>query len=875
MINAAKTPKLLYRSFAYFAMFGLVVAPVGAPLAQSERRATALEEVVVTAQKREESLQDAPISLAVFGAEALENLGVSEMGEIAEYVPNLSMRKSPASQDNYIVGIRGVVAGGTDLLTDPRVGIYVDGIYLGRTVGQAFDINDLERVEVLRGPQGTLYGRNTVGGAINLITAKPSGEFSFKQKLSGGSDGLFESRTSVNLDTISLQGFGDLKASFSYLTKEDDGYIQNSADNDALFGSGEHEAFRVALLWEYSDTLSVDYRYDNSERDTYPTTDQLTRVIPTPFGNPLLSHGPILTQALADADQDRVSKISRVLGSEREVDGNYSNIDGHSLTVEWDTGQWGVFKSITGYREWDSAADGSDFGSWDFANVEVVTGVDGNGDPVMGPALGQIWIQDPNDQLGRFNTAANVGDSTAFSVFYGSLDSEQEQFSQEFQLVGDMMGGDLQYTVGVFYFEEETAEIDIQNFTLPASVLLADPRNAALFASAPANNGNWQEVYTGSPYFYYGQDVTSQGLYGQVDYQISPNLKGSLGLRYTEDEKDAFIENGASGADLDGAAVKTTVGLAACQGPGAVLYPEGSTALSRGCVRAEGDESWDNFSGFVNLNYSISELTNLYVTVSTGYTAGGFNARGASVSTIANDPFGEETLTNYEFGWKYESADRQTRLNGAAFWVEYEDRQIPQFEAGTNGATSVIENAGEQEQSGFEFDLTRLLSEGVTLMLSYGYLDAEFKKYVTGKLDATTGFPTNPGVNDDLASDSTVIVPHAPKHTAAVQLMYDFEPLPIGDFSFWFGATYHSSLVYDAQLHNYNTTGEYHLFNARLNWDINTGGSLPGQLRASVWGQNITDEEVRGFGIDFGQLGFALNTYLNVGTYGIDLVYNY
>ena len=859
MINAAKAPKLLYRSFAYFAMFGLVVAPVGAPLAQSERRATALEEVVVTAQKREESLQDAPISLAVFGTEALENLGVSEMGGIAEYVPNLSMRQQPASKDNYAIAIRGVTGNGTDLFADPRVGVYVDGIYLGRTVGQAFDVNDLERVEVLRGPQGTLYGRNTVGGAINLITAKPTGEFNFKQKLSGGSDGLFESRTSVNLETISLQGYGDLMASFTYLTKEDDGYIQNSADNDKLFGGGEYEAFRVALLWEYSDTLSVDYRYDSSERDTFPTTNQLTRVIPTPFGNPLLAHGPIFTQALAAADQDRVSKISRVIGSQSGNDGNYSNIDGHSFTVEWDTGQWGVFKSITGYREWDSGADTTDFGSWTFSDAQ----------------LDSIWLPGTADP--RFDTAANLG-VTDFSVFNATRESEQEQFSQEFQLVGDMMGGDLQYTVGLFYFEEETEESNPQSFTLPAAgLIMSTPASAfvgGVFPNAAAG-GSGHEIYLSRPFFFYGQDVTSQGLYGQVDYQISPNLKGSLGLRYTEDEKDAFIENGAGGVDLDGTgAVKTTVDLAACQGPGAVLYMASAT-LNRACVRAEGSESWDNFSGFVNLNYSISELTNLYVTVSTGYGAGGFNARGGSISTIANSPFDEETLTNYEFGWKYESADRQTRLNGAAFWVEYEDRQISQFEGGTSGASSLIKNAGEQELSGFEFDLTRLLSEGVTLMLSYGYLDGEFKEFVTGKLDSTTGVATDPGVNEDIASDSTVIVPHAPQHTAAVQLMYDFESLPIGDLSFWFGATYHSALAYHAQLHNYDTTGEYHLFNARLNWDINTGGSLPGQLRASVWGENITDEEVRGFGIDFGQLGFAVNTYLNVGTYGIDLVYNY
>ena len=856
MNNFSCTFKAFRHGVIYFAIFGLVVAPAGAPLAQSEHRATALEEVVVTAQKREESLQDAPISLAVFGTEALETIGVSEVGNVAEYVPNLSIRKQTSSDDNYGIGIRGVVENETSLLVDPRVGVYVDGIYLGRPTGMAFDINDLERLEVLRGPQGTLYGRNTIGGAINIITAMPDGEFSFKQKLATGEDGLFESRTSVNLETISLQGFGDLLASFTYLTREEDGYIRNAADGQSI-GDNEAEAFRVALRWEYSDTLFVDYRYDNSERDNYPDVSQLSHVRP---GHVALG-GPTFAQANLEADSDRKSVIDKYFARSSAYDGSTSDIEGHSVVVEWDTGEWGVFKSITGYREWDSATDTTDFGSWAFTKDDDDA------------KLQKIWIFNPalanpsQGIAGLYDQASDVipaGGSLAVSLFRATRDSQQEQFSQEFQLVGDAMGGALEYTVGLFYFEEESQEVNPQFFTLPTTTS-GVPATLFQGGSLP---GAGNEVYLGLPNFAYGQDVTSQGLYGQVSYQLSDNLKGTFGLRYTEDEKEAYVENTPVAIDYGLAGLNPA--LKACRETGASATP------NQGCARGGGNESWDNISGFVNFSYDLSELFTGYVTVSNGYTSGGFNAR--SSLTGVSEPYDEETLTNYEAGWKFESADRRMRLNGAVFHMEYEDRQISQFEAGSGGASSKISNAGEQVQKGLEMELTMILNEGWTLQASYGYLDADFEKFVTGVVNRETGFPEFDDMGNALIADvaSTAIVPFAPKHTAAVQLSYDFEPLPMGDLSVWVGASYSESLVYHPQLVLYDGTDQYYMFNARLDLDINTSASgLPGELKASLWADNITEEEIRGWGIDFGGLGFAVNTYLNVRSYGGSLVYNY
>ena len=169
------------RSFAP-TVLALAVAGAAAPWAQAQEegaRATGLEEIIVTAERREASLQDTPISVLAFGAAGLEKLGVDDLGDIQHSVPNLYMRQFPNSQASLRTYMRGVGNNDVGMSTDPSVGVYIDGIYVARSIGLGSEVASLERIEVLRGPQGSLYGRNTIGGAINMITAKPAGEWGF------------------------------------------------------------------------------------------------------------------------------------------------------------------------------------------------------------------------------------------------------------------------------------------------------------------------------------------------------------------------------------------------------------------------------------------------------------------------------------------------------------------------------------------------------------------------------------------------------------------------------------------------------------------------------------------------------------------------
>ncbi len=282
-----------------------------------------LEEILVTAEKRESSLQDTPISLLAFSQQKLERFGISDLGDIAGLAPNVTITPFPNSRSSLVVFMRGVGNNDSQTTQDPAVGIYIDGVYIARSVGLTSDIADLQRIEVLRGPQGTLYGRNTTGGAINLITAKPGDELAFSQTLSAGNRDYFRSLSKLETGRI-----GDVAAKLSYLTGEHAGWVENTGQGDN-FGEEEKEAGRAALRWDISERITLDYAYDFSDIDG-----------PQHFYQTTQSSGAPPAQA---SRQDEGSWNG---GVEPSVTG----IKGHSLILSW-ASAIGTLTAITGYRE--------------------------------------------------------------------------------------------------------------------------------------------------------------------------------------------------------------------------------------------------------------------------------------------------------------------------------------------------------------------------------------------------------------------------------------------------------------------------------------------------------------------------------------------
>ncbi|WP_332818232.1 TonB-dependent receptor [Sphingopyxis sp.] len=292
-------------------------------------------EIVVTAQRREQRLIDVPISVSAVSSAAIDRAQVRTVTDIATIVPNIQINETIGNSFGPLITIRGLSpSADTSLARDQPVGLYIDGVPIGKSTGAAFDTVDLERVEVLRGPQGTLYGKNTIGGAVNLITRKPSGEFGGQYLAGAGSWGQFNQRISVDLPEVA--GFS---AKVGVITKLDGGYYRNSV-RKKNFGEEELWAARADLLWRPSSSFSALYSYDISDSNGTPNQLAATAVTgsgATAFVNALMA--PYV-----------VTGRTREIGAQSALYSNYRT-NGHALTLEWQPGLGDLtLKSITARR---------------------------------------------------------------------------------------------------------------------------------------------------------------------------------------------------------------------------------------------------------------------------------------------------------------------------------------------------------------------------------------------------------------------------------------------------------------------------------------------------------------------------------------------
>lgn len=617
------------------ALIALVM--ISSAAAQAQARGTQLEEVVVTAQKRAESLQDTPISLAAFSSDQLEQFGVVNLGDITARAPNVDITPFPNSRSSLIIFMRGVGNNDSQSTQDPAVGVYFDGVYVGRSVGLTKDVADLERVEVLRGPQGTLYGRNTTGGAINMISAKPAGEFALKQVVATGNRG--HRKALVQLDTPT---YGNVSAKLSYTESDKSHWVGNiNSNND--FVEEDRKAGRFVLRWDISETLSVDYAYDLSEivgpqpyyqvlrinEDRAVDQQDVTDAINSGASQDEITalQNDLLVGALFTPQFRERASESRLGQGEWDVDveDSITDVSGHALTLTWDL-PVGTLKSISAYRELSE-------------------------DVVMDYGAGVEWFD--------------------VQVFI-----EQDQLSQELQLVGDI-GDSVSYVSGLYYFKEHGSEKEID--TAGGSVV----ENREI----DSTNEAW-------------------AVYGQFTW-VPAFLREAgitLGARYTEDDR--------------------------CAKKFSINFNNSPNNTQQAC------DSWSNFNPSLTLTYAVTDDINTYAKAVSGYKSGGFNVR--STEAGFQPAFDEEEMISYELGVKSTLWDNRLRLNAAVFRSEYSDMQIQQIIDNTAIFLTDVFNAGEAEIQGFEIDVTAVLSEGLTLNVGYGYTDADFVEVIDNNPNSPT-----------------------------------------------------------------------------------------------------------------------------------------
>ncbi len=828
------------------AISGISLSAIGSPAMAQEK--FALEEVIVTAQKKAESLQDTPISLTAFGSERLEIEGISNLGDIGSKVPSLTIEPFPINNATLRIFIRGIGISDAQITQDPPVGIYVDGVYIARSTGTALDVADLERIEILRGPQGTLYGRNTTGGAINLITKKPTTDtFEFKQKLTLGNRDLFTSKTMVNLplsDTLAVK--------IAALQTMQDGHVENDGPGGD-FGDRDVSGFRFDLRWDISDTLALDYAYDKSDFDYYNTQYQHVRErTPIAGSQADLVDGSNYT-SYSSTRQKSVSTIANFEQSSTDIEGH-----AFTLTKEFDNFQ---LKYIGAFRElYDQS----------YADLGGGGGLEPGQDPhgISGDSK-KVFRLDSNEYCGQAAEFV-LGAGQCTPLVYPKV--SQEQFSHELQLSGDAFDGSVNYIFGAYYFEETAQEDNTPlHHQLSGPINLGLPSLSAIPGLGPLLGGITDPLTTFRAVNLLSQkydiDNSAAAIFGQFTWTpkiLDERLHLTFGARHSEDErKTVKFQQDMTIAET--ALTAIDVSFVQCGG-----NPLNADCRNFDSIPASQDFSNDSFS--IVAEYDITDDINIYAKRVEAYKSGGFNTRdpqkdgNQGPATDGNDygfgyadGFDAEYVTSYELGLKSELMDRRLRVNADVFYSQYEDMQLNFILTGTVADTKVT-NAGEAEMYGFETDITFMATRELLLMANYAYLHTE----VTKATDITGA---------DVA-DKFVFF-SAPENSFTLSADYTLFQADWGTGSANISVNYMDDRNGGSRAENVKNTHlrQYELVNARFS--LTDIAFADGRLGAGVWAKNLLDTEYELTAVDNLPQADRSVIWGDPRTFGIDVFYEY
>jgi iron complex outermembrane receptor protein len=483
-----------YGKMAYLASTILTLTMMNVPeVTAQDNKNYAIEEVIITAQRRATNLQSTPIALTAVTSAKLEARGAEDLSNLAGIAPNVQFEGSaPLSGGSFnaTVFIRGIGQNDSSVFSDPGVGIYLDGVYLGRSSGSILDLADIERVEVLRGPQGTLFGKNAIGGAVNVISKRPGDEFEANVSLTGGSYDRLDA-----IGTVSGPITDKLKARVTVGKFNRDGYVDRVLDNTKL-GGKDTLAAKALFVYDASDNLEFDLGFDYTRTRQDSAAQTLLSIDET--GSPFLDFTNSFiapTAGFVAPNGENTLNPSYVPDDPFISYGtgpNQNDLDqfGVNLTAKWDVNDTISIKSISAYRE-----------------VDAIFGRDGDGTPF---------------------------------TFRETLDDlSQSQFSQELQLTGSAFNERLHYTLGAYYYNEKAedlARINLASGLYGATEgILPDPTRVAV-----------DLVFDQ----YVNIETDSYAAFGEFSYDVTDRLTAIVGLRYTDETKvmEAYELRLASGA---------------------------------------------------------------------------------------------------------------------------------------------------------------------------------------------------------------------------------------------------------------------------------------------------------------------------------------
>lgn len=624
-----------------------------------------VDEIVVTAAKREQTLQEVPIAVTVTSAETIEQAQIVDLLDLQTVVPSLRISQLQSSANTNFI-IRGFGNGANNPGIEPSVGVYIDGIYRSRSGASLADLPTVERVEVLRGPQSTLFGKNASAGVISITTALPDDEFNGMVEANFGNYG-----NTIIKGTVSGPISDSTAFRLTGSVNENDGYYTNITNGEKL-NERNRMQLRGQLLSELSDSTTLRIIADYNSTDEKCCGASMLQSGAATAG--LSAIGAAFRTPLGlDTPTPPVGDGVREIALSRNPT---NELEGKGISAQFDVDLDGMdFVSITSYRE-------------QVVNSET------DGDFNIADALGR------NEILDKYET-----------------------FTQEFRLSSDN-DSDLQWMVGGYYFDEDVKHFrDViygpamnpyVNALLQgaAGINMTQLAGALALAGIPADPNTWYQTGQGL----IGENFTMQNeaisLFGTVDYQITDALGVSLGLNYTEDEKvvvaDVDIDDPFGSLPL--AAVNPA--LAALQFfPPFTDYPN---ANETGVFES------DDVTHSLRFTYELDDSTSIYVSHSTGFKATSVNMSVDARTVRSAKP---EEAQNIEIGLK-KSLDNGF-INVALFEQEIDGFQSNLF----TGTGFALINAGLQVHTGAEIDAAYALSENLTVTASATYIDPEYETY--------------------------------------------------------------------------------------------------------------------------------------------------
>jgi len=669
-----------------------------------------LEEVVVTARKREESLQETPLAVSAFTGDSLQELGINDISDLTKVVPNIDMYSGNGTTGSGNIFIRGIGARNTGVNFDSGVGVYVDGVYVSRADGAVLDNVDVQSVQVLRGPQGTLFGKNTTGGAILYATNRPDEEYGGHAEVRAGNYDQLDSKLTVNVPII-----GDkLMSRFSLYETKSDGYVHSEipdnlppqAAGNTPFVEDEYNdtdrwGGQAQLRWVAADDLLFDlnYNYGKTDQKARGQNCELVNGVPGTGWQADLQDGFIVipSTGLSIAEW---CEMNQNLGKDKIMTNLSPNlyraeVNTLALTADWEINDKLNFKSITAGRN----TEGGEVNELDASGIAL---------------------------LGRTNYAGN-----------GAAERNTDAYSQEFQFAGNAFDEKLDYVFGVYGFYEETDKGAATSPTGPFFDTLGNV-NQAFYLS------NRTELLTKN---------SSASAFSQADWHFDEYWTLTLGARYTWEERK--LTRRFRTPDV---ATLATTGDAVNSFSTFYVFPSGPDTFNPNHLYTDIDPATGQVDPLADQTqrYNKSKVTpmgsiqrtfdgvgfmdfgNAYATISNGFLSGGLTDTVDTVTGLMGE-YKPEEVWNYEVGFKMDAWEHKLRLNTALFYTDYKDRQLTTIRISPEGRISgALINAESSYISGIEMEAIVLPVENLQITANVTFNESDIKKYDDERISSYT-----------------------------------------------------------------------------------------------------------------------------------------